>query len=54
MSVKGKAISLKTRSKGAIDVTIRSPEEFSKSRQIPEAVEILERFHRIVGEFEEK
>ena len=29
MSVKGKPISLKSRSKGAIDVTIRNPEEFS-------------------------
>ena len=30
MSVKGKPISFKSRSKGAVDITIRNPEEFSR------------------------
>ena len=30
MSVKGKPISFKTRSKGAVDITIRNPEELSR------------------------
>ena len=30
MSVKGKPISFKSRSKGAVDITIRKPQEFTK------------------------